>query len=82
MKALLSLSLRKRRKIVVVDEEEIQNAKKPMVPKNTRKDILKDEPENLAHWLCVFVSEIRKGDDDFYAPNSITNFGGVGVFFK
>ena len=74
----LSLSLGKRRKIVVVDEEEIKNAKKPMVPKNTRKatdwvvavfkqwieqhnaiaenkcpvDILKDEPENLAHWLC------------------------------
>ena len=75
----LSLSLGKRRKIVVVDEEEIENAKKPMVPKNTRKatdwavavfkqwieqhnaiaenkcpvDILKDEPENLTHWLCV-----------------------------
>ena len=30
----LSLSLGK---IVVVDEEEIENAKKPMVPKNTRK---------------------------------------------
>ena len=74
----LSISLGKRCKIVVVDEEEIENAKKPMVPKNTRKatavgvfkqwieqhnaiaknkcpvDILKDEPENLAH-CCVFL---------------------------
>ena len=33
----LSLSLGKRRKIIVVDEEEIENAKKPMVPKNTTK---------------------------------------------
>ena len=33
----LSLSLGKCRKIVVVDEEEIENAKKPVVPKNTRK---------------------------------------------
>ena len=98
----LSLSLGKCRKIVVVDEEEIENAKKPMVPKNTRKatdwavgvfnqwieqhnaiaenkcpvDILKDEPENLAHWLCVFVSEIRKDDGDFYTPRSITHILG------
>ena len=103
----LTLSLGKRWKIVVVDEEEIENAKKPMVPKNTRKatdwavavfkqwieqhnaiaenkcpvDILKDEPENLAHWLCVFVSEIRKDDGDFYTPRSITqNLGGCSVF--
>ena len=74
----LSISLGKHCKIVVVDEEEIENAKKPMIPKNTRKatnwavgvfkqwieqhnaiaenkcpvDILKDEPENLVHWLC------------------------------
>ena len=33
----LSLSLGKRCKIIVVDEEEIENAKKPMVPKNTTK---------------------------------------------
>ena len=103
----LTLSLGKRWKIVVVDEEEIENAKKPMVPKNTRKatnwavavfkqwieqhnaiaknkcpvDILKDEPENLAHWLCVFVSEICKDDGDFYTPRSITqNLGGCSVF--
>ena len=95
----LSLSLGKRRKIVVVDEEEIENAKKPMVPKNTRKATdwavgvfkqwieqhnaiaenkcpVKDEPENLAHWLCVFVSEIRKDDGDFYTPRSITQILG------
>ena len=35
-------------------------------------DILKDEPENLAHWLCVFVSEICKDEGDFYTPRSIT----------
>ena len=34
-KKRLSLSLK--RKIVVSDEEEIENAKKPVVPKNTQK---------------------------------------------
>ena len=103
----LSLSLEKRRKIVVVDEEGIENSKKPMVPQNTRKatdwavavfkqwieqhniiaenkcpvDILKDEPDNLAHWLCVFVNEIRKDDGDFYTPRSITQIlGGLQRF--
>ena len=37
-------------------------------------DILKDEPENLAHWLCVF--EIRKDDGDFYTPRSISHILG------
>ena len=33
-------------------------------------DILKDESENLTH--CVFVSEIREDNNDFYRPRSIT----------
>ena len=46
-------------------------------------DVLKDEPENLAHWLCVFVSEIRKDNSDFYTPRSITQiFGGLQRFLN
>ena len=46
-------------------------------------DIWKDEPENLAHWLCVFVSEIRKDDGDFYTPGRFTQIlGGLQRFLN
>ena len=35
-------------------------------------EILDDVDENVCHWLCVFMSEIRKDNGEEYTPRSMT----------
>ena len=98
-----SLSLKSRRRIVAVDERRLEEAKKPIIPKNTEKAtawafrlfnqwlvehndvaetkcppdmLLTKDPDVLAHWLCVFISEIRKTDGGEYTPRSLSQTRG------
>ena len=36
--------------------------------------LLTKDPDVLAHWLCVFISEIRKTDGGEYTPRSLSHF--------
>ena len=95
-----SLSLKSRRQIVAVDERRVEEAKKPIIPKNTETAtawafhlfnqwqvehndvdetkcpvdlLLTKYPNVLAHWLCVFISEIRKTDREMYTSWSLSH---------
>ena len=57
------------------------NPKKPKEPDSVRFPLeipegilLTEKMEDLCHWLCVCVSEVRKEDGAEYTPRSISHF--------